>query len=108
MKLWLDDERNPRDPFIQSEFGSFGDEIWVKSANTAINYLKSGCITDISLDHDLGARAGNGQIVADWIEANAFNGSLLKLNWSIHSLNPVGKKKIYQALRNADKYWSVK
>src|SRR6476646_5865222 len=99
MKLWLDDERDPTDPYIQSEFGADVDEIWAKTAHVAIHYLKQGRITFISLDHDLGSpSAGTGMDVALWIEEQAFHGNLPRLSWSVHSLNPVGSKNIAQAL----------
>jgi len=34
MKLWLDDERDPRDPKIQELFGAEGNETWAKTANS--------------------------------------------------------------------------
>ena len=108
MKLWLDDERDPRDPYIQSEFGANGDEVWAKTAAVAINFLKMGNVTSISMDHDLGiASAGTGQDVANWIEEHAFNGMLPQLSWSIHSLNPVGRKNMSRALMRADRFWST-
>lgn len=107
LKIWLDDERDPRDPKIQFNFGSSGDEIWVKTAPTAIYYLKQGCITSISLDHDLGPpNAGTGMDVANWIEEQAFHGTLPKLTWSIHSKNPVGSKNMYKAMSKADEFWN--
>lgn len=106
MKLWLDDERDPRDPKIQDWFGAEGDEIWVKTANTAINYLKLGTVESISLDHDLGPpSAGTGMDVAKWIEEQAFHGNVPRLVWAVHSKNSVGAKNMEQALRNADKFW---
>lgn len=108
MKIWLDDERNPSDPKIMQNFGSEGDEIWVKTAHTAINYLKSGSVTFISLDHDLGPNsAGTGMDVATWIEEAAFNKTIPKLTWSIHSMNSVGRKNMNRALKRADEFWNA-
>ena len=108
MKLWLDDERNPRDPKIQYEFGAAGDEVWVKDAHSAIQYLKQGNVTEISLDHDLGIGvAGDGMDVAKLIEEQAFHGTLPRLIWSVHSMNPVGAKNMTRALMNAEKYWDA-
>lgn len=106
MRLWLDDERNPKTPFIQEKFGAEPDMIWVKSANQAIMLLNGGSINYISFDHDLGEGAGNGYEVAQWIEEQAFYGRIPKLEWNIHSSNPVGAKRIRQAMLNAEKYWS--
>lgn len=109
MRLWLDDERDPRDPKIQSDFGAEGNEIWAKTASVAIDYLKQGRVEFISLDHDLGpASAGTGMDVANWIEENAFHGTLKRLVWAVHSKNSVGAKSMIQALTNADKFWDQK
>lgn len=107
MRIWLDDERDPRNPQIQSEFGAEGNEIWVKTASVAINYLKRGDIESISLDHDLGPpSAGTGLDVANWIEEQAFHEALSRIEWSVHSRNPVGNKNITRALIKADEFWS--
>ena len=106
LKLWLDDERNPQEPFIQKEFGSHGDEIWVKTANEAIELLKQGNVESISLDHDLGHPInGTGQDVANFIEEQAFSDKIPKLSWRIHSMNIVGKENMEKSLKKADKFW---
>ena len=105
IKLWLDDERDPKDPYIQSEFGAKGDEKWVKTASDAIHYLKQGNVTFISLDHDLGTEAGTGMEVAKYIEEQAFHGTLPRLLWSVHSLNIVGVKNMMNALFKANDFW---
>lgn len=107
IRIFLDDERDPKDPLIQSNFGAEGDETWAKTAQVAINYLKQGNVEFISLDHDLGPESsGTGMDVARWIEEEAYHGSLPKLSWSIHSKNPVGRKNMMRALVKADEYWS--
>lgn len=107
MKLWLDDERDPTDPKIQCIFGSKGDEIWVKTASSAIAHLNQGQVESISLDHDLGPpSAGTGMDVAKWIEEQAFFGTLPRLTWSVHSKNPVGTKNMMRALAKADEFWN--
>lgn len=109
MKVWLDDERDPRDPKIQSGFGAEGDEVWAKTASVAIYHLRTGRVEFISLDHDLGpATAGTGMDVANWIEEQAFHGNLPRLVWAVHSKNTVGAKGMTQALTNADKFWDQK
>ncbi len=105
MKIWLDDERDPKSNKIQNLFGSDGDEVWVKTIEQAIYYLSQNIVESISIDHDLGYNK-TGLDLANWIEESAYNGSLSRLIWSVHSLNSVGAKKITQAMRNADKYWS--
>ena len=44
-------------------------------------------------------------MVACYIEEAAFKGTLKRLKWHVHSGNPVGRKKMEVALRNADKSW---
>ena len=46
MNLWLDDVRNP------ATHGAIGF-VWVKTAEEAIDMLKSGAVQFASLDHDL-------------------------------------------------------
>lgn len=71
MKLWLDDERDPKSREIQARFGAEGDEFWAKTASQAINLLSRSDIVSISLDYDLGPGCGNGLEVAQWIEEHA-------------------------------------
>jgi hypothetical protein len=108
MNLWLDDNRDPKDPKIQNLFGSSGEEVWVKTVRQAIQQLTTGRVTHISLDHDLGANAGDGGEVADWIESAAYHGTLERLSWSIHSKNMVEVKNMTQAMMNADKFWDIR
>lgn len=106
IELWLDDERNPDDQFIQEEFGSRPGMVWVKTAWAAISRLKDGNISYISLDHDLGGgKAGSGADVSRWIEEKAYAGELPRLAWAVHSRNVVGAKNMLMAMKNADNYW---
>ena len=101
IKLWLDDVR-PMPPEYT---------YWAMTASGAIKRLVTGMVTDISLDHDLGEPlwlVGTGYQVAMWIEEAAFLGKITKLNWKVHSANPVGSEKITQALKNADRFWETK
>lgn len=98
MKVWLDDI----DP-MPIEY-----DIHVFTAKEAIELLESKQVVLISLDHDLGEpedEKGNGYQVACWIEKNAYFGKLPKLDWKIHSDNPVGISKMRSALANAERYW---
>ena len=103
--IWLDDERDPDDPQIQEQFGAFPGMIWVKSADAAIQRLKSGQVQSISFDHDLGTSA-TGYDVAKWLEERAFNGTISRISWAVHSMNVRGAKAIRMAMLNADRYWS--
>lgn len=104
LEVWLDDERDPRDHYIQQHFRAKGNEIWVKTAQEAIQLLSTGNVASISLDHDLGP--GDGMEVARWIEEQAFLGTLLPLQWRVHSQNPVGRQNILVAMQNAERYWN--
>lgn len=127
MRVWLDDLRDPRDPQIQKKFGAQGDEIWVKSPLDAIDLLLTGSVTSISLDNDLGeppfenvlprpggvpltnhpsADMREGYSVADWIEEQAFHGSLPACEVKAHSANPVASERMRVAIRNAYRYWA--
>jgi hypothetical protein len=106
IRLWLDDERNPKDLQIQKLFGSKGDEVWVKTAPEAINVLKSNNVVFIDFDNDLGPpEAGEGKDVAKYIEEQAFYGNIKPLQWRVHSMNNVGVSNITNAMKNAEKFW---
>jgi hypothetical protein len=98
MRIWLDDERSMPPTF----------DVHCKTANEAIELLKSGEVTKISLDHDLGQGCKTGYEVAKFIEESAYNGTLDKIRLAVHSQNPVGKERIRQALCNAQRYWMEK
>lgn len=94
VQVWLDDERP-----IPSDY-----DVHVRTAEEAIALLKSGRVSRISLDHDLGQEK-TGYDVAKWIEENAMKGTLRKLNVRVHTQNPVGNQNILAAIKNAQRYW---
>ena len=94
MRAWLDDCRPMPDDF----------DTHVKTAEEAIALLQTNKVTLISLDHDLGTDK-TGYDVAKWIEEHAANGTLKELCPRVHSQNPIGKRNIQMALRNACNYW---
>lgn len=97
IKVWLDDVR----PMPQ------GFDVNPQTAQDCIAILQSGKVSMISLDHDLGPEeAGTGYDVAKWIEENAFFKTLAKVQWKIHSDNPVGIQNMKKALQSADRFWS--
>lgn len=96
MHVYLDDER----PLPA------GYDIKVTTAEAAIELIKSGVVKSISLDHDLGTEK-TGYDVAKFIEEHAYNGGY-KFHTLIHSMNPVGRENIRQALMNARRYWMNK
>lgn len=95
MKLWLDDIRPMPDDF----------DIWAKTAKEAYQYIDTGKVRYISFDHDLGD-GETGYDVAVYIEMRAFNNDIPRIEWNVHSANPVGRENIIFAMKNADKFWS--
>lgn len=103
MKLWLDDLRDP------AKYGRIG-WTWAKTAQEAIDLLKTGKVICASLDHDLTIqqtlgtpdKEDTGYTVVCWMEENDVwpDGGV-----EVHSMNPVGKWKMEQAIR---KYYKGK
>lgn len=97
MILWLDDIRAPW------RFGYTGAE-WAKTAEEAIEILKTGKVIFASLDHDLSELAmiglapedePNGYSVVLWMEENGvypIDGCV------VHSMNPSGARKMIAGL----------
>jgi hypothetical protein len=95
IKLWLDDVRPAPEGFI-----------WVKTAEEAILHLTHGMVSYISFDHDLGV-GKTGYDVASFIENRAYyyKGSRNKIDYDIHSSNPVGRLRIFLAMESAKRFW---
>lgn len=93
--LWLDDVRTAPKGWTH-----------VKTVEEAMIHIKGGHVSEISFDHDLGTEQ-TGYDLAKWIEQGAYNKTIGKLNWTIHSANPVGKKNIERAMINAQKFWQA-
>jgi len=94
MKLWIDDVRPKPDDF----------DLEAKTFAHAIKLLRKYKVTFISFDHDLGEEK-SGYDIARWIEEKAFNNEISKINWQVHSANPIGRDRIILAMKNAEKYW---
>lgn len=94
MKLWLDDVRSM----------PAGYDVWAKTADEAIEYLKTGQVTEISFDHDLGLDK-SGYDVAKWIEEQAAYGQIKSMIWHVHSANVVGAALITKAMQKANEFW---
>lgn len=94
MKLFVDDVRDP----------SFVDH-WeiARTFADAEKLIRSGEVTHISLDHDLGEEK-TGYDLACLIEELAVSGKIPFPDWRVHSANPVGKMRIQQALISAERY----
>ncbi len=103
MYVWLDDTRDPK----RQAKHSWDQWIWIETYEETIALLETGKVTHISLDHDLGT-VKTGYDVILWIEEklhqNRFNLDSLKIE--VHSANPVGRKKILDAIESMEKYWS--
>jgi len=101
MNLWLDDVREPH------LHGALG-WVWAKTAQEAIEYLKTGRVKKASLDHDLSPDhypwsevplefcEGTGYDVVLFLEANP---QYLPSEWTkVHSMNPVGRARMEMVL----------
>lgn len=106
VELWLDDERDPKDPIIIQNFGSNPNMIWVKTVPEAIEIIKLGQVKFISFDNDLGLPE-EGKDLAKWIEEQAYNKTLPAMKWRVHSMNSVGRKEIIAAMQSADRFWNI-
>ena len=93
MKLWLDDMRDPVDH-------GHTDAVWVKTAEEAIEILRTGKVRFISFDHDLGTVL-DGNDVAGEIEKLVYEGEIKLPLWKVHSANPVGSREITQTMESA-------
>lgn len=92
--LWLDDERYP--PGWTGDGGM--PEEWRIARNVADAkwLVKSYGLPDhMSLDHDLGPFTFTGYDFVKWLtDYILIEGLSKEFTWSVHSLNPVGKKNI--------------
>ena len=93
MRIFLDDVRNPTP--------DLGEVIVVRDAKTALDLVKTGLVTWISFDHDLGTEL-TGYSVAMLIEEMVFMEEIKCPEWRIHSANPVGRQKIAMAMQAAE------
>lgn len=94
MRLYLDDLRDMPPSFDHC----------ARTASEALALLRTGRVSFLSFDHDLGTEE-TGYTVASWIERAAFDGTLARLGWAVHSANPVGRANIEIAMRNAERFW---
>jgi len=96
IRLFLDDMRNPK------EYG-LHDVVWVKTYKDAIEQLKTGDVSWMSFDNDLGEEK-TGYDVAKYIEENVFHENLKCPEWQIHSANPKGRQNIEMAMKSAERF----
>lgn len=95
MRVYVDDIRVP-------ERGEW-DAI-VRNFDAALALLKTGKVTYISLDHDLGQDSLTGYDLAKWIETEVFIDPGFKCpDIVVHSANPVGRNNIIQCMGSINK-----
>ena len=94
MKVFLDDVRA-------------APEGWtlVRTAREAIAALKTGAVTELSLDHDLGGddTIGTGHDVLVWIEEAVALRGFEPPSLFVHSANPVGRQRMQQAIESIER-----
>jgi hypothetical protein len=90
MKVYLDDERNTPE--------GWNRVFW---ADEAIELLKTGKVTDISLDHDLGDdERGTGYDVVLWIEEAVATTDFIAPIINVHSANSSARYKMNLGIQN--------
>ena len=90
MKLFLDDQRIPPAGWTH-----------VRTSQEAIEILKRGNVTEISLDHDLGDDVrGTGYDVVLWIEEAVFTRDFDPPQITVHSANPSARRKMLAGVRS--------
>ena len=88
MKIYLDDERPTPEGWVR-----------VYWPDEAIEYLKTGQVTEISLDHDLGDdERGTGYDVLLWLEREVIANYMAPPIIHIHTANPPARKKMELAV----------
>jgi hypothetical protein len=94
MKVYLDDERTPPNGWVL-----------VRWPEEAIELLKTGQVTDISLDHDLGDdEHGTGNDVILWIEEQVAISDFNPPNISVHSANSSARKKMEAGINSINRF----
>jgi len=97
MKVFLDDERPTPEGWVRA--------FWPEEV---IALLKTGEVTELSLDHDLGDDARSGYDVLTWLEEQAFEGTLRMPEITIHSANAAGRQRMAAAVRSIHRFVQAK
>ncbi|MEA8592104.1 hypothetical protein PZT57_26020 [Pseudomonas aeruginosa] len=93
MKVFLDDERTTPDGWVRT--------FW---PDETIELLKSGGVTELSLDHDLGDDdRGTGYTVLLWLEEQVALNGFLPPAIRIHSANSSARLKMEAAVASIQK-----
>lgn len=93
LKVYLDDERETPEGWVRV--------FWPEEA---IKLLKTGEVTEISLDHDLGDDDhGTGYDVVLWIEEAVFTRGFIPPKMKVHSANSSAREKMELGIKNIEK-----
>lgn len=124
--LWLDDMRNPlEDDWLEQYAPQFSDKegvVWVKNYDDFVNYIKeNGMPYMIAFDHDLGEDVAKEKVkkgmskrqariqkketmsgfeCAKWLVDYCIDNTIELPQWTVQSVNPVGKDNINGLLNN--------
>lgn len=100
LKVFLDDDYENRPT----------PEGWIRARwpNEVIEYLKTGNVEEISLDHDLADKSIQeitGYDVLEWIEKEVYLNKFKPPKISIHTSNPSARKKMELAKNSIERLW---
>ena len=88
MKVYLDDERETPEGWVR-----------VYWPDEAIRLLSDGCVTEISLDHDLGDDdRGTGYDVVLWVEEAVATEGFVPPLMKVHSANSSAREKMERGI----------
>lgn len=94
LKVYLDDERVAPDGWVQ-----------VRWPDEAIELLKTGNVSELSLDHDLGDDSrGTGYDVVNWLEEQVVTQHFHPPLVTVHSANPSARSKMLLGLDTIARY----
>jgi hypothetical protein len=89
MRVFLDDERRTPEGWVRA---FWPDEV--------VDLLKTGEVTELSLDHDLGDDArGTGYTVLLWLEEQVMVHGMTPPKLTVHSANTSARQKMEAAIR---------
>ncbi|HMA92815.1 MAG TPA: cyclic-phosphate processing receiver domain-containing protein [Polyangiaceae bacterium] len=95
MKVFLDDQRPAPKGWILA-----------RSADEAIDWLRRGEVTELSLDYDLGdPHFGTGLVVLDWLETALSEGRLRLPRLVAHSGSPLGRRRLEHSIALLEERW---
>ena len=103
MRIWLDDYR-PAPEYDKVTGRELPKWTVVKTSAECIKLVETGGVKFISFDHDL-LGDDTGYKVAMRIEELAAAGKIPPIDYAVHSGNPVGAKRIDQAMKSAWRFW---